>query len=56
MLGIDESGKLIMSNPRGEKFYLDAVNGLTRQPSARSGIHAATPYCSDVYSCPMRLA
>ena len=27
ILGIDEGEKLIMSNPRGEKFYLDAANG-----------------------------
>lgn len=27
ILGIDEGGKLIMSNPRGEKFYLDAATG-----------------------------
>ena len=27
ILGIDESGKLIMSNKRGEKFYLDAATG-----------------------------
>lgn len=27
ILGIDEGGKLIMSNPRGEKFHLDAATG-----------------------------
>ncbi len=27
ILGIDEGGKLIMSNKRGEKFYLDAATG-----------------------------
>ena len=27
ILGIDEGGKLIMSNTRGEKFYLDAATG-----------------------------
>lgn len=27
LLGIDQGGKVIMSNPRGEKFYLDPATG-----------------------------
>lgn len=27
ILGVDQNGKTIMSNPRGEKFYLDAATG-----------------------------
>ncbi|MCY7339427.1 MAG: DNA mismatch repair protein MutH [Sphingomonas bacterium] len=27
ILGVDQDGKTIMSNPRGEKFYLDAATG-----------------------------